>query len=90
MKHYRFWAKTTYYSYLDVDAESDDEAWEIAEGRDGGEFIPTERDGDFEIYTWEALEPAENTKYWAPSDLKSVAVGEPNFDTDIFDLDNWF
>ena len=40
-KKYRVWAKMTSYSYLDVEAESEDEAINIANETDGGEFIPT-------------------------------------------------
>ncbi len=38
----------TSYSYLDVEAESEDEARSIADETDGGVFIPTS-DGDWEI-----------------------------------------
>ena len=39
MALYRVWAKMTTYCYLDVDADSADEANEIAENTDGGDFI---------------------------------------------------
>jgi len=48
MAKYRVWAKMTSYSFLDVEAESEQEALEIAEDADGGEFITTE-DGDWEL-----------------------------------------
>ena len=47
---YIVWAKMTSYAYLYVDAESEEEAFEIAEETDGGEFEPSE-DGDWEIVT---------------------------------------
>lgn len=40
MKTYRVWAKCWHYCYLDVEAESPEEAAEIAADTDGGEFIP--------------------------------------------------
>ena len=48
MKTYRVWAKIISYAYLDVDAEDEDEAWEVADRTDGGEFTPT-HDGDWEL-----------------------------------------
>ena len=48
MKTYRVWAKMISYAYLDVDAEDEDEAWEVADRTDGGEFTPTS-DGDWEL-----------------------------------------
>ena len=48
MAKYRVWAKMISYSYLEVEAESKEEAEAIAEETDGGEFIPTD-DGDWEL-----------------------------------------
>lgn len=48
MATYRVWAKTVSYCYLDIDADSEENALRVAEETDGGEFIPTE-DGDWEI-----------------------------------------
>lgn len=48
MAKYRVWAKMTSYSFLDVEAENEQEALEIAEYTDGGEFITTEG-GDWEV-----------------------------------------
>lgn len=48
MAKFRVWAKMTTYSYLEVEADSEEEAEMIAEETDGGEFIPTD-DGDWEI-----------------------------------------
>ena len=48
MAKYRVFAKMTSYAFLDVEAETGEEAKEIAESTDGGEFISTE-DGDWEI-----------------------------------------
>lgn len=51
-KKYRVWAKMTSYSYLDVEAKSEDEAINIANETDGGEFIPTTSEdsaGDWKI-----------------------------------------
>ncbi len=49
MSKYRVWAKMTTYSYLDVEAESPDEAFNIAKETDGGEFISSEEGGDWEV-----------------------------------------
>ena len=38
MKKYRVWAKSISYCWLDVEADSEDEAMEIAEEADGGEY----------------------------------------------------
>ena len=47
-KKFRVFAEMTAISYLDVEAETEEEAREIAEETDGGAFTPTE-DGDWEI-----------------------------------------
>ena len=49
MKTYRVWAKITSYAYIDIEAESAQEAEFMAENTDGGDFIPSENDGDWEI-----------------------------------------
>lgn len=49
MKTYRVWAKMTTWAYLDVEAENEREAWNIANETDGGEFICNESKGDWEI-----------------------------------------
>ena len=49
MKKYRAWAKMTSWLYLDVEAESEDEAWEIASEADGGEFEENTIDCSWEI-----------------------------------------
>lgn len=38
-KKYRVWTTMKTRCYLDVEADNEDEAWEIAENTDGGEFI---------------------------------------------------
>ena len=50
MKTYRVWAKMISYCYLDVEADSVEEANEIAMETDGGEFINDDPyGGDWEI-----------------------------------------
>ena len=49
MKTYRVWAEITSYAYIDIEAESAEEAEVMAENTDGGEFTPSESDGDWEI-----------------------------------------
>lgn len=39
MKRFRIWAESISHVYLDVEAETEDEAYEIAKDTDGGEFI---------------------------------------------------
>ena len=46
---YRVWAKITDYAYLDVEAESAEEAEKIARETDGGEFTSDGKYGDWEI-----------------------------------------
>lgn len=41
MKKYRVWARSIDYCFLDVEAESEKEAMEIAQNTDGGEFFTT-------------------------------------------------
>ena len=48
MALYRVWAKMTNYCYLDVEADTIDEAEKIAEDADGGDFINSD-EGDWEI-----------------------------------------
>ena len=52
---YRVWATYTSRVYLDVEANSEEEAWDIAEGTDGGEY--TEDLEDFFNATWELERP---------------------------------
>lgn len=58
MKKYRVWAKNVGHCYLDVYAKSEDDAKELAENTDGGDFIE-ESDidtGYFEIFEVEEIE----------------------------------
>jgi len=48
-KTFRVHAEVTTFCYIDVEADSVEEANEIAEGIDGGDFIPSEKEGDFDI-----------------------------------------
>ena len=47
--NYRAYATMTTKLYLDIEADSEDEAWEIAEGRDGGAYMEMENAGDWSI-----------------------------------------
>ncbi len=38
MKTYRVWAKCVSFCFIDVEANSEEEAWELAKDADGGEF----------------------------------------------------
>lgn len=49
MPKYRVWAMVTSYCYVDVLAEDEYKAEEIAELIDGGDFTPCEDMGGFEI-----------------------------------------
>lgn len=46
---YRVLARMTSYVYDIIEAENEDEAWQIAHNMDGGSF--KEFDGDWEIYS---------------------------------------
>lgn len=48
MAKYKVKAVMTSYAYLEVEAEDENEAYNIARETDGGEFIPTD-EGDWEI-----------------------------------------
>ena len=52
---YRVYATYTSRVYLDVEANSEEEAWDIAENTDGGEY--TEDLEDFLNATWELERP---------------------------------
>ncbi len=47
MAMYRVWAQSISDVYLDVEAESEEEAYEIASEADGGEFIEDPTGGDW-------------------------------------------
>lgn len=47
-KTYRVWAACTSYCYLDVAADSEEEAMDIARDADGGDFMPAP-DGDWDV-----------------------------------------
>lgn len=49
MKTYRITASFTTYCYANVEANSEDEAYEIAQGMDGGDFTPDPMRGDWSI-----------------------------------------
>ena len=55
MKKYRVWAKCISYCWLDVEANSEDEAMEMAEEADGGEYEESPH-GDWIIVECEPLE----------------------------------
>ena len=48
MKKYRITASSISYYTLEVEAESEDEAWRIGKDADGGDFSP-DGDGDWDI-----------------------------------------
>lgn len=52
MKTYKVIAKLTTYFYEHVEAENEDEAYDIAKSMDGGAFIPVDQGvgGDWDIY----------------------------------------
>lgn len=58
LNKYRVWAKMSTDAYLDVEAEDEDEARNIAEEADGGDFIPDDDpySGDWEITDVEPLD----------------------------------
>lgn len=49
MKTYRVIASYTVYCHLDIEADSMDEAKEIAYNADGGEFVQSDQYGDWNI-----------------------------------------
>lgn len=49
MAKYRVWAKLTDWAYVDIEAETKDEAFEAAEELDGSEFHTTHGYGDWEM-----------------------------------------
>jgi hypothetical protein len=52
MKKYRVIASSISYYTLEIEAENDDEAWDIAHEADGSDFDPEGIDsGDWEIYS---------------------------------------
>ena len=54
MKTYRVWARMTTYCYLEVEAESKEEALNIAYEEDGGCFV--EDDGPYGCGSWDIME----------------------------------
>jgi hypothetical protein len=48
MKTYKVWAKQTTYLYAYVDAENEEQAWDLALEKDGSDFID-KGDGDWDI-----------------------------------------
>ena len=56
-KKYRAFAKSSDILEATIEAESEEEAWQLAEERDGVEFEwPDERDADWHIYDVRELE----------------------------------
>lgn len=56
MAKFRVWAKLISYCYLDVEAEDEDKAKEIAEEVDGGEF----HDDGFGDWKWGDVAPLDD------------------------------
>jgi hypothetical protein len=50
MKKYQVIASSISYYSLIIEAENDDEAWDMARDADGGDFEPHDQ-GDWEIYS---------------------------------------
>lgn len=48
-KTYRVWAEMVTHCYIDIEAESEAEAKNIAEETDGGEFIPCHEKGSWDV-----------------------------------------
>lgn len=48
-KKFTITAKSISYCTMEVEAETEEEAWEIGEEADGSEFTPTEKGGEWEI-----------------------------------------
>ena len=59
MKTYRVWAKSTKWFYLDVEAESEEQAYAIAEDADDEEFEETVDNFRLEIDYSDKLEEVE-------------------------------
>jgi len=55
MKTFRVWAKCISYCYVDVQAETENDAIDKANGIDGGDFINDDRKGSFETSYIEQL-----------------------------------
>jgi hypothetical protein len=56
MKTYRVEAQYITYVYVDIEAEDDDQAWEIARDMDGGDFKDSGF-GDWDITNIEEVKP---------------------------------
>ena len=56
MKTYRVWAKMTTYCYIDIEEENASYAMAEAEKIDGGEFIPDDSLGEWDILSADELE----------------------------------
>ena len=54
-KKFKVCAKMTSYCYLNVEAENEEKAIEIAENTDGGEFEQSALEGDWEIIDVEEI-----------------------------------
>lgn len=55
MKKFKVIASSISYFVLEVEAENEDEAWQIGREADGGDFEP-DGDGDWEIYSVEEVQ----------------------------------
>lgn len=56
MKTYKITAVYTSYCVTEIEAENEDEAFNIAQDLDGGAFDPIENEGDFRIYDIQQIE----------------------------------
>jgi hypothetical protein len=51
MKKYEVITSSISYYSLIIEAENDDEAWDMARDADGADFEPHDGEGDWEIYS---------------------------------------
>jgi hypothetical protein len=53
---FKIWASSTSIYSLEIEAESEDEAYKIAKNADGGDFEPVPYSGDWQIDDIEQIE----------------------------------
>ena len=56
MKTYKVWAQQTTFLYAYVEAENEEQAWDLAQEKDGADFID-KGDGGWDIYNIEEVTP---------------------------------
>jgi hypothetical protein len=80
-KYFKIEAKMSLYSHIYVEAKNEDEARELAENIDGGDFLPDEDAHGEQVGAWEIWNVEECTEVPPANEISDVKADE----NDLYD-----